>query len=150
VTRSPHANGTLRSLARRWLVTRDVGSSAVLLVLAFFLVAGAATLGTERPTPYFFWGVGCPHCEKAKPVVRRIEKDHTLRFEWLEVKRDPRGRAVFIQKVKELGIDRPVVPLFACGPHYVSGFVEKRTEGEIVAMARRCGAIRGERASPTP
>ncbi len=88
----------------------------------------------------FFWGVGCSHCEEAKPFVRSLpEKWPGLLVEWIEVRRDSRGRARFARIVRELSIAGAGIPAFIHGKRYVIGFEPGVTEERVRSL------LRGER-----
>lgn len=97
----------------------------------------------ERPTFSFFYAFDCPHCQKAKPFVAKLEKQHRdLAFESWEVKKDPEGRRRFIQAVKRLKIRDPGVPLFACGNQHVMGWIPGETEKCVRKMIADCKGAR--------
>lgn len=80
----------------------------------------------------FFWGVGCPHCERAKPFLDRLAREEPkLAIERIEVRKDAKGRERFLRKVKELGIKAPGIPTFVYGRSYIVGFNEGVTEDQV-------------------
>lgn len=90
-----------------------------------------------------FWGVGCPHCEEARPFVAAlIAEDPRLEVEWIEVRRDPEGLARFQAEARRLGLKAPGIPLFVAGDRAVVGFRPGASEEPLRA------AIRGTEASP--
>ena len=98
--------------------------------------ADAATPSTA--VLMFFWGVGCPHCEEAKPFVDALERDEPrLRTERIEVRQDPEGRRRFLETMKRLGASAAGVPTFVVGDAYVVGYVKGETEREVIALVRR-------------
>lgn len=85
----------------------------------------------------FFWGVGCPHCEEARPFVGRLERElPKLTVERVEVRKDKKGRERFLRKVKELHIKAPGIPTFIYGRSYVVGYTGAATEKEVRRMIR--------------
>ncbi|KKT07630.1 MAG: putative membrane protein, partial [Candidatus Nomurabacteria bacterium GW2011_GWB1_43_19] len=51
----------------------------VLLVISIFLPAQnvlAQDLAADPINIYFFWGEGCPHCEKEKPFLETLEEKY--------------------------------------------------------------------------
>ena len=99
---------------------------------------GAAAVPSARealPTLLFYWGVGCPHCEDAKPFVRSLEEGG-LAVERAEIRQDPGGRARFLADVERLGIQAPGIPMFVLGERYVLGFRAGVTEDHIQAVIR--------------
>ncbi len=97
--------------------------------------------GAQPPVPearkfkhalLFFWGVGCPHCEKAQPFLDRLSHEEPkLVIERVEVRRDAKGRERFLRKVKELGIKAPGIPTFVYDRSYIVGFNEGVTENQV-------------------
>ena len=104
--------------------------------------------GGRAPPParvqlIFFWGVGCPHCEQAKPFVDTLAKEHSdLTVDNVEVRRDARGRERFLGTMQSLGADAVGVPTFVVGREYVVGFTPGVSEGQIRDLVGR--ALRGE------
>lgn len=92
---------------------------------------------TEPPrvTLLFFWGVGCPHCEQAKPFVARLGKERPrLTLESIEVRQDRRGRARFVETMRRLGVEAVGIPTFVVKDKYVVGFLEGTTEKQVTAL----------------
>src|SRR5690606_54382 len=59
-------------------------------------------------TLLFFWGVGCPHCEEAKPFISELPTEFSkLRIESIEVRKSDEGRRRFVQKIRALEIKNP-------------------------------------------
>lgn len=97
--------------------------------------APPSATATSAGTLLFFWGVGCPHCEEAKPFIEQLKQEHpSLQVESIEVRRDPEGRARFIALVGELGVSAPGIPTFVHGQDYVVGFTPGTTERAIRRM----------------
>lgn len=83
----------------------------------------------------FFWGVGCPHCEDARPFVTKLPAEYPkLRVEAVEVRRNASGRRRFLDKMRELGISNPGLPTFVYGRRYEIGFVAGVTEARVRRM----------------
>lgn len=102
-----------------------------------------ASLPAALPPLLFFWGVGCPHCEEAKPLVGELERQGgDLRIERIEVRQDPAGRERYLAEVERLGITAPGIPLFVLGDRYVVGYREGVTGGDVRAMIRDATAGR--------
>lgn len=100
-----------------------------------------ADSATHDPTAVvlvFFWGVGCPHCEEAKPFVDALEREETrLRVERIEVRRDPEGRKRFIETMRRLGATGAGVPTFVVGDGYIVGYARGETDAEVRALVLR-------------
>jgi len=111
--------------------------------------------GAPRPAPVpaqpsrtllVFWGVDCPRCEAARPVVRRLARAaRGLRVEWIEAREDATGRRRFAEVVRANGIRAPGVPLFVLDGEVVVGFRPGVTEDELEALVRGEPRSRGGR-----
>ncbi len=83
-------------------------------------------------TLLFFWGVGCPHCEEAKPTLDRLASEHPgLRVERIEVRESEAGRQRFLAIVAALDIAAPGIPTFVYGDHYLVGYQPGHTEAAL-------------------
>jgi thiol-disulfide isomerase/thioredoxin len=108
--------------------------------------AGRATPPPARAVLTFFWGVGCPHCDEAKPFVAALAREHPdLVVESVEVRRDAAGRERFLRTMQALGAGAAGVPTFVVGSEYVVGFAPGVGEQPIREIVQR--ALRRERAS---
>lgn len=86
----------------------------------------------------FFWGIGCPHCEEAKPFLDALVKEEPrLSVESVEVRRDPEGRRRFLETMKRLGATTIGVPTFVVGDSYVVGYLRGETDREVREMVTR-------------
>lgn len=89
----------------------------------------------ERKRLLFFWGVGCPHCEAAKPFVSALERETPgLTVERVEVRQDTAGRSRFIDSMRRLQASAVGIPTFVVGDAYVVGFTGEATEREVRAL----------------
>lgn len=85
----------------------------------------------------FFWGIGCSHCEEAKPFVDGFARElPELTIEHIEVRSDAEGRKRFLDVVRELGITAPGIPTFVYGKRYHVGFRKGVTEDAVRGMLR--------------
>jgi hypothetical protein len=89
----------------------------------------------KHVTLEFFWGVGCSHCEAAKPFLNDLERrDRDLRVERWEVRKDPEGRKRFIETMKRLGAKAVGIPTFVVSQRYLTGYQKGATEREVERM----------------
>lgn len=92
----------------------------------------------SQPRLVFFWGVGCPHCEEAKPFVAALAREFPeLDVEQVEVRRDPRGGERFVTTMRELEAGAVGIPAFVVGRQYVIGFDPDTTEPQVRAIVER-------------
>lgn len=108
-------------------------------------LAALAASGLPAPAPQeaqrtlvVFWGVGCPHCEEARPFVESLAAgDPGLSVEWVEARADPAGRARLRATAERLGLAPVGVPTFVAGDRAVVGFRRGVTEDAVRALVRR-------------
>jgi thiol-disulfide isomerase/thioredoxin len=71
---------------------------------------GEATEGYPV-TIYFFWGEGCPHCDKQKPFLEEMgQKYPTLKVEMFETRKSPENSILFSDIAKAYGTTARGVP----------------------------------------
>lgn len=100
-------------------------------------------------TLLFFWGVGCPHCEQAKPVIARLAEQHEgLTVESIEVREDEAGRARFLEVVERLSIAAPGVPTFVVGDAYLVGYQGEASDDRLEALVLGRGGAGRDASSP--
>lgn len=115
----------------------------------------AATAAEDAGVPravtlVFFWGVGCPHCEDARPFLDTLEKQEPrLRIERVEVRQDPEGRRRFLETMNRLGATAVGVPTFVIGSAYVVGYGKGETDREVTALVRRALSPKDPGLEPT-
>ena len=145
---------------------RSVGGGSrrglVLAALVFCAVAAIHTLAPAENAPaperlyavtlVFYWGVQCPHCQKAKPFVEDLADHYPgLIIEWVEVQRDPGGRRRFLAHMAALGVSGAGVPTFVVGDRSIVGFTPGQTEAAVrqaIEAAAGAAPANGERAPP--
>ena len=67
---------------------------------------------------YFYWGIGCPHCEDAKPFLERLKEAHpALEIRSLETWRNQENAEIFQQMAAAYGTRAAGVPAFFIGDH---------------------------------
>lgn len=97
------------------------------LALAITLVPSAVRAqSTQPPYPvniYLFWGDGCPHCAKAKPVLEEIDRqmDNVSLYKY-EVYHDSGNQQLLKQTVKQLNVNGSGVPLIVVGDKAYLGY----------------------------
>lgn len=73
----------------------------------------------------FFWGIGCPHCETAKPLLDRLEQRYPhITVERYEVFQDQQNRQVFRETLDHYGLSATGVPQFFLEEQSWIGFNE--------------------------
>jgi hypothetical protein len=89
--------------------------------------AGAA------PDLVVYWGVGCPHCEEARPAVGALAaRIPGLVVEWVEVRQSADGLARLRADAARLGVAAPGIPMFvARGREAIVGYRSGITEDAL-------------------
>ena len=108
------------------------GGFTLLLTALLGAAVPAFALQDAAPSLTFYWGIGCPHCEAAKPFLEALERERPeLVITRVEVRRDAAGRQRFVAEVGRLRIAAPGIPLFVAGDAYVLGFTEGSSEQAV-------------------
>jgi len=86
-----------------------------LSVIFFLIIVFSLTSLTSAELPdgnqknvYFFWGIGCPHCENVKDsgILEDIDKIENVNVYQLEVYNNQENRAKYTQFADDLGINQ--------------------------------------------
>ena len=134
-------------------ISRMMHLGVIMLLLA---AAGAGMLpsaraadGTEQKGAVivtFFWGEGCPHCEKERAFLQELRS----RRPWLvvrdfEVWKNRENAALYRRVLQAARITRGGVPLTVVGTSVYLGFNEQNRRGieEAVAFCRESGCPDG-------
>lgn len=118
--------------------------------MASFAAALLLLLAASPPADLVvYWGVGCPHCEEARPAVEALAAARPgLTVEWVEIRQDAAARTRFKEEAALLGIGQLGVPTFVVrGKEAIVGFQRGVTEARIEAAL---GARDGEEAPAAP
>jgi len=112
------------------------GSSQVGAVPAYGSSAGTDTTITAT----YFYGNGCSHCEKVKPVIANISARYPdLRLSQLEINHNADNRQLFSDISSRYGIANPGVPtvFIGNGVYIVESEITNRFEPAILAERQR-------------
>jgi glutaredoxin len=89
---------------------------------------------------YFFWGDGCPHCEKEKAFLDDYIKDNPdVVVKDYEVWGSKENLDLMTEFAKELDVDVRGVPFTVIGEHYVIGWMSEDYSGGKIKEAVECG-----------
>jgi glutaredoxin len=81
-----------------------------------------------------YWGVGCPHCEEARPAVEALAARTGVTVEWIEIRQDAAAREAFKAEAQRLRIPSLGVPTFVVrGREAIVGYQRGVTEGRLEA-----------------
>jgi glutaredoxin len=99
-------------------------SCLIVLALSGGALDGVALAAAKKVvTLHFFWGEGCPHCERAKPFLRDLERKYpALQIESLEVLEHRENIPKLLAMAKNCKREATGVPVFIIGERMLSGF----------------------------
>jgi cytochrome c biogenesis protein CcdA len=137
--------------------------AVIIISAAFFLAAPysnniATTLSptvqtSKTVTAFYFYGDGCSHCEKVKPLLATLETRYPeLRLTRFEIYNSAENRQIFSEMSKKYGIAVPGVPVIFIGNNVLIGDVEitNRFEPEILIEKQRFASFNGTAQPVTP
>jgi glutaredoxin len=113
------------------------------------ILASRCEAGT---TLFFFWGIGCPHCAKAKPFLDYLKQSYPqVEIRSFEVIKNEENLALLEKMVKARGAESIGVPIFILGNRVFSGYdesVARELEAAIKARMTREKSDRGGSLTP--
>ena len=139
--------------------------TVIIISAAFFLAAPHSnSLNTVKPTlttvqtavpvtAFYFYGDGCSHCEKVKPLLATLETRYPeLRLTRLEIYNSAENRQIFSEMNKKYWVASSGVPAIFIGNSALIGDVEitNRFEPEILIEKQRLASFNGTAQPVTP
>ncbi|RPI44444.1 MAG: hypothetical protein EHM59_12820 [Betaproteobacteria bacterium] len=111
-----------------------------LLVACLWVPASSGASAAAQTNVYLFWGLGCPHCERAIDFLKRLEaEDVRLRVRYFEVTREKGNVDLFRAVIKAFEIEQPGVPLTVVGDQIWVGYsVDEQTGAQIRDRLEQC------------
>ncbi len=89
---------------------------------------------------YFFWGEGCPHCAKAKPVLRGMsDQNPAIKLYELEIYNSAENQKLFADMGAAVGFEPRYVPTIIIGTDIWEGYSEEFAQ-DISSVVDRCMA----------
>jgi thiol-disulfide isomerase/thioredoxin len=102
----------------------------------FFVVPASAESDVNL---YFFWGKGCPHCEKERALLEQFKNKYPyLKVYDFEVYQNYENTSLLQKIGKELDIRVDGVPFVIIGNKPISGFLETMTPAELADRIEYC------------
>jgi thiol-disulfide isomerase/thioredoxin len=93
---------------------------------------------------YFFWGQGCPHCEKEKVFLKELEEKYPeVKVNDYEVWTNRGNLELMKEFGKRLDVDVRGVPFTVVGEHYVIGWLSAEYTGKEIEEAVDCSLNKG-------
>jgi cytochrome c biogenesis protein CcdA len=139
--------------------------TAIIVSAAFFLaVPSIKPLNAAIPplsitqtsfpvTAFYFYGDGCSHCEKVKPLIADLQTRYPeLSLTRLEVYNNPDNGQKFLEMSRKYGVANPGIPVVFIGNSTLLGDTEitERFESEILAEKERIASCNGTAQPATP
>ena len=127
-------------------------SYAYIIILALIAcTANASSVGetaaSKNVSMYFFWQIGCSHCEELAPFMSDLEKKYSeLDLKRVEVGKSKEGSDLFDEMAKAYGKSAKVTPTVFVGKLMIEGYNGWITEGRIESALVNCTQM--ECASP--
>ncbi len=110
-----------------------------LVSLLLFSIVKPASAETEQVNVYFFWGVGCSHCEKEKLFLEKLEAKYPgVQVHDFEVWENRENLKLLVETGKKLEADTSGVPFTVVGEHYFVGWYDEETTGSLIERAVQC------------
>jgi thiol-disulfide isomerase/thioredoxin len=92
----------------------------------------------NRTTVYFFWGEGCPYCEREKPFLEELDREHEdLEVKMYEVYNSRENQKIYQNLAEKYGVSARGVPGTFIGDEYWSGY-NKEIGDEIESKIDEC------------
>ena len=112
------------------------------LFVSAFLIVPLYDVGAQDANDvniYFFWGEGCPHCEKAKPFLESLEEKYEdVELYDFEVWGNSENRKLLMEFGGRLDANASGVPFIVVGETYVSGWMSESVTGKQIEEAIQC------------
>lgn len=112
------------------------------LFVALLFISGGKILAqnTSEVNVYFFWGDGCPHCEKEAPFLESLaEKYSGVKINKYEVWHSTQNQKFLTEIGKKLDVNISGVPFTVIGDKHIVGFYNEATTGvEIENLVKNC------------
>ena len=141
------------------LLTVIIVSSAFFLATPYYNPVKDGPLlpptgNTSGPvTAFYFYGDGCSHCEKVKPLIADLQTKYPeLNLTRLEVYNNAENRQQLVEMSRKFGVANPGVPLLFIGNSTLIGDIEitERFESEILAEKERIASCNTTSQPVTP
>jgi thiol-disulfide isomerase/thioredoxin len=105
-----------------------------------------------RPTIFFFWGTGCPHCAAAKPFLKELEKKYpAIEVRSFEVLNNSENLELLKKMAQARETEATGVPVFMLGNRVFAGFDDVTARVIETAVQESINREKaGDGASPPP
>jgi thiol-disulfide isomerase/thioredoxin len=110
------------------------------ILILGILAPKQATASDEHPILYLFWGEGCPHCEKEKEFLKKLQAKYPqLEMRWFEVWKHPEFTKLADAMRQAYEVKTSSVPITFVGKWTHTGFLsDKETGAQIENQVVAC------------
>lgn len=113
--------------------------SVIAIIFVMGLLHSTPTFAQEEVNLYFFWGKGCPHCEKEKALLEQFKNEYSyLKVHSFEVYGNFQNTSLLQKISKELNVRVDGIPFTVIGDKPFSGFLETLTPAELADRIEYC------------
>lgn len=113
--------------------------SVIAIIFVIGLLHSTPTFAQEEVNLYFFWGKGCPHCEKEKALLEQFKNKYPyLKVYDFEVYGNFQNTSLLQKIGKELDVRVDGIPFTVIGGKSFSGFLETMTPVELADRIEYC------------
>ena len=113
---------------------RTVKACLWIAVFVLLIIGSPLSYAKEKTTLYFFWGNGCPHCDKEKLFLSRLERKYPeLQIKSHEVWYDLENAGLFAEMARAYGKRVEGVPSVFIGDFEpVVGYLSDEVTGRLI------------------
>ena len=135
--------------------------SALAIAIAFTVaLLGGSSFAVEKTAPatgatlYYFYGEGCPHCQKAKPFLEQLTRKYpALQIKSWEVMENRDNIPILMEMAEKRNFKPTGVPVFIIGDRVISGFgsgTAAELEAAVQSALHQTGAPSTKPKEPAP
>jgi thiol-disulfide isomerase/thioredoxin len=108
-----------------------------LVIAALLFPAAFSGFAVEKPINlYFFWSHGCPHCEREKIFLKKLEEKYPrLKIHSLEVTASKDNLELLHRVGTHFNLTIPGVPVTVVGEEYLIGWHDEPSTGQVLEAA---------------
>ncbi len=106
------------------------------LLFSFGSNVEAQNINESEVNIYFFWGEGCPHCEKEKIFLEKLEEKYSqINIYDFDITQSVRGRQIMSEMGEKLNTHISGVPFIVIGEQYFIGWYDEQSTGMAIEGA---------------
>jgi thiol-disulfide isomerase/thioredoxin len=106
------------------------------LLFSFGSNVEAQNINESEVNIYFFWGEGCPHCEKEKIFLEKLEEKYSqINIYDFDITQSVRGRQIMSEMGEKLNTHISGVPFTVIGEQYFIGWYDEQSTGMAIEGA---------------